>query len=199
MEASDSEFSRTLETHREAVYRYILSIVHDPTEAEDLTQDALLRAHSKLSTLRDEDKLVPWVYRIATNICYDRFRKASYRDAPQSLDSGGDVGERAAPPEPPDPGPTLDKVMEQKEMSACVRDYMGRISDSYRAAILLHDVEGLTNPEIAAMLGVSLATVKVRLHRARNKLRAVLGEGCTFSYDERGVLICEPKPKETGE
>jgi RNA polymerase sigma-70 factor (ECF subfamily) len=66
-----------------------------------------------------------------------------------------------------------------------------------RAVILLHDAAGMTNPEIAAMLGVSLATVKIRVHRAREKLRAALREACSFSADDRGVLVCEPKPRET--
>ena len=87
--------------------------------------------------------------------------------------------------------------MEQKEMSTCVQQYLVGLSDSYRAVILLHDVEGLTNPEIAEMLGATLATVKIRLHRAREKLRAALSEGCLFTFDERGVFVCEPKrPKD---
>nr|NIM05142.1 RNA polymerase sigma factor [Armatimonadota bacterium]NIM23371.1 RNA polymerase sigma factor [Armatimonadota bacterium]NIM67232.1 RNA polymerase sigma factor [Armatimonadota bacterium]NIN05419.1 RNA polymerase sigma factor [Armatimonadota bacterium]NIO96623.1 RNA polymerase sigma factor [Armatimonadota bacterium] len=53
--------------------------------------------------------------------------------------------------------------------------------------------EGLTNPEIAEMLGASLSTIKIRLHRAREKLRAALSEGCLFTIDERGVFVCEPK------
>lgn len=63
-------------------------------------------------------------------------------------------------------------------MSSCVQDYIAALPESYRAVILLHDVQGLTNPEIAEMLGLSLATTKIRLHRARNRLRAALGEGC---------------------
>jgi RNA polymerase sigma-70 factor (ECF subfamily) len=75
-----------------------------------------------------------------------------------------------------------------------VQEYIEDLPDSYRAVILLHDVQELTNPEIAEMLGVSLATVKIRLHRARSKLRDALGEGCSFSKDERGVGVCERKP-----
>ncbi len=82
-------------------------------------------------------------------------------------------------------------------MSACVQDYLAELSDSYRAVILLHDAEGLTNPEIAEMLGVSVATVKIRLHRARAKLRAALARACSFSTDERGVLVCDPKSPES--
>jgi RNA polymerase sigma-70 factor (ECF subfamily) len=184
----------TLASHREAIYRYVLGIVRDRATAEDLTQETLLRAHGKLPTLQDPSRLPSWLYRIATNICRDRFRRASYRNRPESLDEKGDGdSESSDVREAVDTGPRLDKLMEQKEMSSCVQSYLAGLSDSYRAVILLHDAEGLTNPEIAEMLEVSLATVKIRLHRAREKLRAALAEACSFSTDERGVVVCEPK------
>ena len=175
---------------RDAIRRYILTIVRDSTEAEDLTQDTMLRAHQGLASLKNPTRLKAWLYRIATNICYDRFRQTSRRRPPLSLDPG----DQDTPAGPADDAPRLDKVMEQKEMSACVQDYMAGLSDSYRAVILLYDVGGLTNPEIAKMLGVSLATVKIRLHRARARLRDALDRACSFSTDERGVLVCDPKP-----
>ncbi len=58
--------------------------------------------------------------------------------------------------------------------------------------LLLHDLQGYPNPEIAQMLGLSLENVKIRLHRARVRLRAALAEGCQFSRDDRGVFVCEP-------
>jgi RNA polymerase sigma-70 factor (ECF subfamily) len=189
------DLSELLATHREAMVRYIRGLVRDDAEAEDLTQETLLRAYNKLSTLEDPARLVPWLYRIATNVTHDRFRQAAYRHRPLSLEEDrGAVGETARLEIVPDDSPRLDKLMEQREMSSCVKDYIEDLSDSYRAVILLHDVQGLTNPEIAEMLGVSLATVKIRLHRARSRLRVALGEGCSFSHDERGVQVCEPKP-----
>lgn len=196
MMANDADkFSQELSSYRGPIYRYVLSMSRDAAEAEDLTQETFLRAHAKLSTLDDPAKLSPWLYRIATNVCYDRFRQASYRNRPKSLDetTPKDVAEGGAETLT-DPAPRLDKALEQQEMSCCVQQYLAGLSDSYRAVILLHDVEGLTNPEIAEMLGVSLSTVKIRLHRAREKLRDALSEGCLFTIDERGVFICEPKP-----
>ena len=196
----DPELLPKVASHRDAVYRYILSIMRDPAEADDLTQDTLLRAQTSLATLKDGAKLASWLYRIATNICYDRFRQPSFRQRGRSLDARGEeadgLGEADAPV---DPSPRLDKAMEQEEMSACVQNYLTDLPDPYRAVILLHDIEGMTNPEIAEMLEVSLATVKIRLHRARNKLRAALEAGCSFSCDERGVLVCDrkgPEPEE---
>jgi RNA polymerase sigma-70 factor (ECF subfamily) len=178
--------SESLAIQRDALYRYVLTVVREPTVAEDLTQETLLRAHRRVSTLQDSSRLMPWLYRIATNVCLDRFRSAVYRHRPASVDA--DVES------PADPAPRLDKLLEQKEMSACVQDYLAELPDSYRAVILLHDAEGLTNPEIASMLGISLPTVKIRLHRARAKLRETLAGACSFSTDERGVFVCDRKP-----
>jgi RNA polymerase sigma-70 factor (ECF subfamily) len=83
-------------------------------------------------------------------------------------------------------------------MSSCVQDYLETLPDDYRAVILLHDLEGLTNPEIATMLGCSLATAKIRLHRARKKLKEALDNACRFIRDERGVFVCERKPSSGG-
>jgi len=184
-----------LAAFREAIHRYIGGIVRDPAVAEDLTQETLLRAHLNLATLKDPARLTSWLYRIATNICHDRFRQSSRHERIQSLDeeAAGD-SERGRLQDLPDAGPRLDRILEQKEMSACVQRYLMDLPDSYRAVILLHDEAGMTNPEIAEMLGVSVATVKIRVHRAREKLRAVLRGACSFSADNRGVLVCEPKP-----
>jgi RNA polymerase sigma-70 factor (ECF subfamily) len=178
--------------HREAIYQYVRRLVKDAVEAEDLTQEVFLRAYSKLSTLQDRTKVLSWLYRIATNVCHDRFRQPSHRVRVDSLDStgGGGCANRAEPPlEPGFAG-----VVEQKEMSACVQEHLDVLPEPYQAVIRLHDVEGLTNPEIAVRLGLTLATVKIRLHRARQKLRGSLNGGCTFSRDERDVFVCERRP-----
>jgi RNA polymerase sigma-70 factor (ECF subfamily) len=88
----------------------------------------------------------------------------------------------------------LEQTVERDEMSACVQQYLADLPDDYRAVVFLQDMHGLTGPEIAETLGVSLATVKIRLHRARKRLRAALGDGCTFSRNKDGVLVCEPRP-----
>lgn len=198
MTVSPADLSEVLDGHRDAVARYIRGIVRDHAEAEDLTQETLLRAYTKMSTLEDPTRLTPWLYRIATNVTFDRLRQASYRHRPVSLGEDSRAGGATHALEVvPDDSLRLDKLMEQKEMSSCVQEYIEDLSDSYRAVILLHDIQGMTNPEIAEMLGVSLATVKIRLHRARGKLRAALGEGCSFSEDERGVQVCDPRlPRE---
>jgi len=180
--------------YHDRIRRYILSMVHDPAEADDLTQETFLRAHRQLKTLQDPGALTAWLYRIATRVCYDRFRQSSHRTALESLDA--QASPHANPPWADMDAPRLDKVIEQAEMSACVQSFLEDLPDAYRTVILVHDLEGLTNPEIAQMLGTSVEAVKIRLHRARRKLQAALAGACDFTHDERGVFVCERSPSE---
>jgi RNA polymerase sigma-70 factor (ECF subfamily) len=176
------------EDFHDRIYRYVLSMLHDPAEAEDLTQETFLRAYRRRDSLRDAAAEAAWLYRIATHVCLDRLRQRARRTP---FESEADLDEV----ELPETGaPSLQQVIEQDDMSACVQRYLTDLPDSYRAVILLHDMHDLTGPEMAATLGVSLPTVKIRLHRARLKLKAALAAGCEFSHDERDVLVCEPKP-----
>ena len=178
-------------SYHASIRRYILSMVHNRAEADDLTQDVFLQAHRRLGALRDPDAVVSWLYRIATHVCYDRFRKASRQPTTEPLQAGdwagassrGDIADQLR----------LDRALEQADMSACVRRYIEDLSTDYQQVIFLHDLEELPNPEIARMLGVSLDAVKIRLHRARRKLQDALSTHCDLSLDEQGVLVCEPR------
>jgi RNA polymerase sigma-70 factor (ECF subfamily) len=169
------------------IFRYILSMVRDTAEAEDLTQETFLRAYRRRDTLRDEGAQTAWLYRIATHASLDRLRQYARR-APSESDTDLDQVDL---PEPD--APSLQQVIEQDEMSGCVQSYLNRLADSYRAVILLHDMHELTALEISQLIGESLSNVKIRLHRARLKLKAALQAGCEFSYDESSTLTCESK------
>jgi RNA polymerase sigma-70 factor (ECF subfamily) len=169
------------------IFRYIMSMVRDTAEAEDLTQVTFLRAYQRRDSLRDEGAQTAWLYRIATHVCLDRLRQYARRN-PVESDTDLDQVDIAEPDTP-----SLQQTLEQDEMSECVQSYLNRLSDSYRAVILLHDMHELTAAEIAQLLGESLATIKIRLHRARRKLSLALQAGCDFSRDERDVLVCESK------
>ena len=169
------------------IFRYIISMVQNTLEAEDLTQETFLRAYRRRDSLRNEGAQTAWLYRIATHVCLDRLRQYARR-GPMESETDLDQVDVAEPDTP-----SLQQTIERDEMSVCVQNYLNRLSDSYRAVILLHDMHELTALEIAQLLGESLATVKIRLHRARHKLSIALGAGCEFSHDERDVLVCESK------
>ena len=175
------------EAYHDRIYRYVLGIVRNPAEAEDLTQDTFLRAYRYGDSLRDPEAVRGWLYRIATHVCLDRLR---HRKPPLSLDSGEEE-HRLKPLVSEAPSP-LD-ISERKETSACVQRCLDFLPDKYRVVILLHEAHSLTAPEIADLLGVTLATVKIRLHRARRGLQQVMKRGCAVSNDKGGTPTCRPK------
>jgi RNA polymerase sigma-70 factor, ECF subfamily len=173
--------------HRESLLGHVRSIVRDSAEAEDVVQEVLLRAHQNLSQLRAESALTTWLFRIATHISVDHLRKRVRQ--PQASD---DVDPDTATPSD-EPAPSLQDLVERQEMSACVQSYLLDLPADYRTVILLHDLEGLSAVEIAEAVGLTVANVKMRIHRARDCLKAAFSAGCTFSCDDRGVIVCEPK------
>jgi len=190
--ANDLDSAEIFEEYRDRIRRYIRRQVRDASEADDLLQETFLRAHWQLHTVTNLAALPAWLYRVATNVCYDRFRQASYRHARQGTSIEADNDGAEVPQEDAD-APRLDLALEQTEMSTCVQEYIEQLSDDYRMVILLHDVHGMTNPQMAQALGCSLATIKIRLHRARAKLKKALSAACDFTVDERGVFVCDRK------
>ena len=178
--------------YRPQVQRHIMALVRDPAEAEELTQDTYARALDRIDNLRDPQAALAWLYRIATNVCLDHLRRRRPPTIPLDSDGSGEDAQLAAARERH--SSLIETALERSEMSECVQSYLETLPDDYRVAILLHDVCGLSNPEIARLLDCSVATAKIRLHRARRRLREVLDAACAFDIDERGVLVCEPTP-----
>jgi len=184
-----SGLTAAFEQYREPMRRYVQSLTRSAAEAEELTQEVFLRAHRSLDTLRERGALSAWLYRIATNVAVDWLRQQPppvRQVSDEEADSPDELMDTS--------GESLQTVVEQREMSACVQGYLEELSDDYRAVIILHDIDGMTAPEIAQLLGATVGAVKIRLHRARKKLQAALNAGCQFDHDRRGVLICEPQP-----
>ena len=90
--------------------------------------------------------------------------------------------------------PTVDQKLIRKEMGDCVREFVDRLPPDYRTVLILSELEGFKNREIADILEISLDNVKVRLHRARARLKKELDVGCSFYHSEQGNLACDRKP-----
>lgn len=170
------------------VRKFILAVARDEWAADDLCQETFFRVQSSMDSLKDPAKISSWIFRIAYNLCQDHFRNlkaASRREAAER--------KRIQPHyELP-----LQKELEQREMSQCVQDQMSLLPESLRTVIVLFDIMDFTHQEIADILGITVQNVKVRLHRARKKLKTILEEKCTFEVDERSVLTCEPSSRST--
>ena len=94
--------------------------------------------------------------------------------------------------EPVDPNPDISDTFVIDEMNACIREVVDDLLEDYRAALILHDLEGLTAQETAETCGTSLATAKIRIYRDRKRLEQALETACDF-YSDDGVLRCDRK------
>ena len=197
MKKSDIQFDEVFTAFYPRVLAYVGRLV-GAQDAEDVAQEAFLKISKGLRYFRGQSELSTWVYRIATNAALDRLR----RDARRSLNEGDlsvplkenfvgeDVAEDLLKAEAP-LNPEQQAI--RREMNACVRSIIDGLPPAHRAALVLSDLEGLTNKEIAGVLGVTVETVKIRLHRARSRLKQELEDRCTFYRDERNELACDRK------
>jgi RNA polymerase sigma-70 factor, ECF subfamily len=165
---------------------YAASMLRDGSASDDVVQETFLRAQAHLESARDPDKVAAWLFRVAHNLCVDqlRARQASRIDEAADVETA-----RAARVEA-----GVQSELERGEMSACVRAKVDQLPEADRSVILLCDIAGRSQDEIAHVLGIEVGAVKVRVHRARKKLRAVFESACSFERDGRDVLVCEPKP-----
>jgi len=145
-----AEAGALFSSYHDRIYRYVLSVIHDPSEAEDLTQETFLRAYAYRNSLRNPNAARGWLYRIATRVCLDALRQ---RVEHVSLD--GEEGASAVD-SAPSPHPSALEIAEREETGVCVQRCLDFLSDSYRAVILLHEGHSLTAAEIAHLLGESV-------------------------------------------
>ncbi len=180
------DFFEVYDHFYDRVRRYILVTVKDEWVADDLVQETFVRVQKNLDGLRDSSKLSSWLFGIAHNLCMDHFRRLKSSEKKELLD----VNAMEIPEEV-----LIQKELEQHEMGKCVQDQMDLLPESLRTVLILFDTMDFSHEEIAEVLGISVENAKVRLHRARKKLRSILEEKCTFELDDRNVLTCEPRDK----
>jgi len=187
-----SDFQEIYDTFQPQIVRYLTRLVNG-SDAEDLAQETFLKVHRGLDNFRGESKISTWIYRIATNVARDRLRKTSSREGEStiSMDEGMDVEDMNVWTD--EKVRTTEGVTIRKEMNTCIRRFIDDLPEDYRAVLVLQDLEGFKNQEIADILGISLDNVKIRLHRARSQLRGELQTGCSFHRDEENEMGCELK------
>ena len=157
-------------------YRLAVRITGNSSDAEEVVQDALWAATRKIDTFRGTAAFGSWVYRITANAAYQKRRGRRVERNGVSWDELGpsfdELGQHVQPGV--DWSPRLQDPALQAELQSALRAAIDELPAEHRATFLLHDVEGLSNPEIAETLQIKLATVKSRVHRARLFLRSRL-------------------------
>lgn len=154
-------------TYTPPVYRLALSLLDDPTEADEATQDALVAALSKLDTFRGQAKFTTWLYSITLNVCRGRLRKR--RAQTRLIDVLQNLFRFSTPAESP-----LEQVALKQEQDTALWQAINALDDRRREAIILRYYHELTLPEIGQILGVSDRTIRTWLHTAHEQMRRTL-------------------------
>jgi RNA polymerase sigma-70 factor (ECF subfamily) len=196
MSDDHTDFQKIHDDYRAKVFRYLSSLLGD-YEAEDITQEVFARVSRNLASFRGESHISTWIYRIATNLAIDRMRYCTLpgadlhtRAETESIETDEEIEDRNAwTGEKPF---SAEQRIIRGEMTNCIRSCMENLSEGYRAVLVLSELEGFKNGEIAEITGVTLDTVKIRLHRARAQLRKEIESHCRVYRDERNELACEP-------
>ena len=189
-------FQRVYEANHDDIRRF-LARTAGPQEAEDLAQIVFAKAARALPKFRGDAQVSTWLYRIAANVASDWLRSRSTLEAKATIqlpDAPEDVAydfgvssvsqEKQTSPE---------QELMRDEMGDCIRQLIGQLPENLRTALVLGELAGFKDDEVAHTLGISRSNAKVRLHRARAQLKKALEAHCDFSRNEDNEFVCEPK------
>ena len=180
------DLARELE---QPIMRYLERYVGDRTAAEDLCQETLLRIHKGLSTFAGRSSIKTWAFSIASRVAADYFRQPGRKARVVELDESAEVI---------DPDRAIGERLVVDEMNQCVRQVIDSLPEAYRAALILHDLEGLSAEQTAEICTCSVASAKIRIHRARIRLKDALKTQCEFYRDPDHVFRCDRKAENSG-
>lgn len=172
LKGDQNAFADIVSLYQHKLYQVCYRMLSNKQEAEDIAQEAFVRAYMNLHTFDQKRKFSTWLYRIATNLCIDRIRKKKpdyYLDAEVAGTEGLDLySQIAAEDQLPE------ETLVQMELQERIQYEIGRLPDKYRSVIVLKYIEELSLQEISDILDMPLGTVKTRIHRGREALRKQL-------------------------
>jgi RNA polymerase sigma-70 factor (ECF subfamily) len=159
---------RLLELHQRRVFRFGMKMCGGEEDAKDVLQETLLAAARGIRDFRGASSVSTWLYTIARSFCIKRHRTSKF--APQQLESLADVPREAR--DVADVRRTPEDAAAGEQVKSALQDAIAALDPMYREVLVLRDVEGLSAPEVAEIMGLSIEAVKSRLHRARVHVRA---------------------------
>lgn len=168
-EGDSDAFASLFHSHKARIYSVCLRMTNNTAEAEDLTQDAFLQVFRKLATFRGDSALSTWLYRIAVNTVLMHFRKKALRQI--SLDEPCSQDAKVVRREYGSRDDRLVGCVDRIALARAIKE----LPDGYRTIFLLHEVEGYEHQEIAELLDCSVGNSKSQLHKAKLRIRELLG------------------------
>jgi RNA polymerase sigma-70 factor (ECF subfamily) len=172
--AGDTEhYHELIRPYERRVYKMALSLMKNQADAEDVAQESFLKAFRKLADFRGQAKFSTWLISITLNEARGRLRRQGIVRI-ESLDETPEEGGQISPALLRDWREVPSEALERKEIREMLEEAIANLSPSYREVLLLRDVEEFSTEETAAALTITIATVKVRLHRARMMMQKEL-------------------------
>lgn len=190
--AATHDFDQLYREHRQAVVNHLSRRVR-ASDVEDLTQEVFAKANRALAGFRGESSMRTWLLRIATRTAVDhaRSRQVHEERRTDALPETAADGTSAPVPETLAVPAEAPGAVVRQEMHLCIREYVDRLPPGYREVIRLREIEGLSNEEVAARLGIGIDAAKIRLHRARRSLRELLESNCELYTTENHGVGCD--------
>jgi len=183
-----SNYTEIYNKYSPRILRY-LNCTFSIEDSEDLLQEIFIKVYNSLNSFRKDASLNTWIYRIATNTVIDRLKskKHEFNKAQNELSSVQIQYDNSYFVS------TFDAEIEKDEMYDCIRQFICELTEKNRNVFLLNQYESLSNLEIAEILQITVGSVKIRLHRAKETLKAALKKNCNIYFDDSGEASCEPK------
>ncbi|MEJ2637374.1 MAG: sigma-70 family RNA polymerase sigma factor [Calditrichia bacterium] len=176
LQGNEKGYEKLLNKYRNLVFTIMLKMVRNPQEAEDLTQEAFMKAFNSLASFNDEFAFSTWLMKIASNNCIDFLRKRKLRT--YSINEPIQYKDEKIEIEIPDAEPTPEKSLLQNERKRMIEEAIDQLPERYRYVILLRHKEEKSYEEISEILNLPLGTVKAQIFRAREilnkKLKSIL-------------------------
>ena len=190
-------FERILGQYQQRVMRIIMSILKDPMDAEEVTQDVFMTVFDKVDTFRAEASLSTWIHRIAVNAALMRKRRQRHKvDLPLEEVLAGAEREGHLVTEVEDWSNRVDDPALRSEARQVIEQAIDRLDDKYQTVFALREVEGFSTAETAQILGLGVSAIKTRLHRARLFLREALAAYFDRRVPERSEDIWSPTARQ---
>ncbi len=180
---NSNDFEKLVIAHQRTVYNLAYRMVGNEEDAEDLTQEAFVKAYKSLASFRFDSKFSVWLYRLTTNICLDFLRSRRNKKTISLNYFVNDEDEEVAT-EIADERFSPENELEKKELKQAIQRGISRLPDEMREILLLRELGDMSYDEISSELGVEVGTVKSRIFRARKKLCNILSEDRNFSYSK---------------
>lgn len=175
----DKAFAELVEKYQRMVFNIIYHLTGSRSEVEDIAQKVFTKVYFSLSRFRLGQPFAPWLYRITINQCYDELRQRRRRRLilfSEMEQQESNWLENTPGGIHPEPG----EVLERAELKAVVRRLLDLLPRHYKAAIVLHDIEGLSYEEVAAIFGCSTRAARLRVFRARMRLKRLFAESAAL-------------------